>query len=231
MTQSHHGGPAMANDAQMPELDAAIERLKAATPKTAPWTVWDFSDRGEVPIDKEIAIILNAVVSGELTRADLCASGQQVRALALLEAARFIETMEQVDPPEPMTAEMLKAVAGAGLRNMAKRLAPLTPAQQPAVEPVPVAYQVRMSDGRWGTIFHHPDKPLGDHRPLYAYPPQPSASVAEAGYNDVIHALIKQHETVMRSKGRNPIDYTTKWSLAADAVAALQALKGDDANG
>ena len=63
------------------------------------------------------------------------------------------------------------------------------------------------------------------------YPPQPSASVAEAGYNDVIHALIKQHETVMRSKGRNPIDYTTKWSLAADAVAALQALKGDDANG
>ena len=59
----------MANDAQMPELDAAIERLKAATPKTAPWTVWDFSDRGEVPIDKEIAIILNAVVSGELTRA------------------------------------------------------------------------------------------------------------------------------------------------------------------
>lgn len=69
-------------------------------------------------------------------RADLCASGQQVRALALLEAARFIETMEQVDPPEPMTAEMLKAVAGAGLRDMAKRLAPLTPAPQPAGEAV-----------------------------------------------------------------------------------------------
>lgn len=45
---------------------------------------------------------------------------------------------------------------------------------------VPVAYQVRMSDGRWGTIFHHPDKPLGDHRPLYAHPPQPSETVAEA---------------------------------------------------
>ena len=44
---------------------------------------------------------------------------------------------------------------------------------------VPVAYQVRMSDGRWGTIFHHPDKPLGDHRPLYAHQPQPSVSVAE----------------------------------------------------
>ena len=45
---------------------------------------------------------------------------------------------------------------------------------------VPVAYQVRMSDGRWGTIFHHPDKPLGDHRPLYAHPPQPSKTVTEA---------------------------------------------------
>ena len=43
---------------------------------------------------------------------------------------------------------------------------------------VPVAYQVRMSDGRWGTIFHHPDKPLGDHRPLYAHPPQPTDTQA-----------------------------------------------------
>ena len=45
---------------------------------------------------------------------------------------------------------------------------------------VPVAYQVRMSDGRWGTIFHHPDKPLGDHRPLYAHPTQPSEAVVVA---------------------------------------------------
>ena len=43
---------------------------------------------------------------------------------------------------------------------------------------VPVAYQVHMSDGRWGTIFHHPDKPLGDHRPLYAHPPQPTDTQA-----------------------------------------------------
>ena len=43
---------------------------------------------------------------------------------------------------------------------------------------VPVAYQVLMSDGRWGTIFHHPDKPLGDHRPLYAHPPQPTDTQA-----------------------------------------------------
>lgn len=63
-------------------------------------------------------------------RADLCASGP-VRAQAFIESARFIEEMEQVDPPEPMTADMLKAVAGAGLREMAKRLAALTPAPQP----------------------------------------------------------------------------------------------------
>lgn len=44
-------------------------------------------------------------------------------------------------------------------------LAALTPASAE-----PVAYQVAMSDGRWGTIFHHPDKPLGDHRPLYSHP-------------------------------------------------------------
>ena len=48
---------------------------------------------------------------------------------------------------------------------------------------VPVAYQVRISDGRWGTIFHHPDKPLGEHRPLYAHPSQPSERVVEAGDN------------------------------------------------
>ena len=49
----------------------------------------------------------------------------EVRALAFIEAARFIEEMEQVDPPEPMSADMLKAVAGAGLREMAKRIAAL----------------------------------------------------------------------------------------------------------
>ena len=64
---------------------------------------------------------------------------------------------------------------------MRKQLTDETETQQPEQEAVPVAYQVRMSDGRWGTIFHHPDKPLGEHRPLYAHPPQPSEAVTEAG--------------------------------------------------
>lgn len=58
-----------------------------------------------------------------------------------------------------------------------KLLAALTPA---SADPVAVAYQVAMSDGRWGTIFHHPDKPLGDHRPLYAHPPSPMSVEAAA---------------------------------------------------
>lgn len=71
--------------------------------------------------------------TAELIAAALCASGP-VRAQAFIESARFIEEMEQVDSPEPMTADMLKAVAGAGLREMAKRLAALTPAPQPTNE-------------------------------------------------------------------------------------------------
>ena len=79
---------------------------------------------------------------------------------------------------------------------------------------VPVAYQVRMSDGRWGTIFHHPDKPLGDHRPLYAHPPQPSEAVAE----DVLDAANNY--------------LTDQYGLSAlghpvDRQRILRALKGD----
>ena len=81
-------------------------------------------------------------------------------------------------------------------------------------EPVPVAYQVRMSDGRWGTIFHHPDKPLGEHRPLYAHPPQPSASVADA---------LQLADDMFRDLG-----WHSKYEITS---AALRALKGDDANG
>ena len=82
---------------------------------------------------------------------------------------------------------------------------------------VPVAYQVRMSDGRWGTIFHHPDKPLGDHRPLYAHPPQPSKTVTEAAVRALTECICD-----MEAAGINS---------PASAHAALRVLKGDDANG
>ena len=64
---------------------------------------------------------------------------------------------------------------------------------------VPVAYQVRISDGRWGTIFHHPDKPLGDHRPLYAHPPQPSEAVVEA-LHDADQTLMLLGDTGWRKR-------------------------------
>ena len=112
----------MTNDEQMPELDAAIERLKAATPKTAPWTVWDFSDSGEVPIDKEIAIILNAVVSGELTRADLCASGKRVRAVLegavnWLDALLTLVQETSCDPDDPEAFDEVVMAAGMWLSS------------------------------------------------------------------------------------------------------------------
>ena len=75
----------------------------------------------------------------------------------------------------------------------------LTAEVLPTEETVPVAYQVRMSDGRWGTIFHHPDKPLSDHRPLYAHPPQPSETVMEA-LHDADQTLMLLGDTGWRKR-------------------------------
>lgn len=83
---------------------------------------------------------------------------------------------------------------------------------------VPVAYQVRMSDGRWGMIFHHPDKPLGEHRPLYAHPPQPSASVVEA-----LRELVAACEAY-------PVNIPRADAALDNAHAALRAPEGSDAN-
>lgn len=60
----------------------------------------------------------------------------------------------------------------------------------------PVAYQVAMSDGRWGTIFHHPDKPIGDHRPLYAHPPTPMTVEAAEKVVDALSGMIADAERV-----------------------------------
>ena len=79
---------------------------------------------------------------------------------------------------------------------------------------VPVAYQVRMSDGRWGTIFHHPDKPLGDHRPLYTHPPQPSEAVVVA-----LRELVTACEAY-------PVNIPRADAALDNAHAVLRALKG-----
>ena len=39
--------------------------------------------------------------------------------------------------------------------------------------------------------------------------------------NDLIQRLCKMHDNYCRSKGRNPLDYTTKWKQAADTIAAI----------
>lgn len=52
--------------------------------------------------------------------------------------------------------------------------------------------------------------------PLPDAPPR-EASVAEAAISD----LMRKHGTFMQSKGRNPGDYTSQFSLAADALRAL----------
>ncbi|MTH33029.1 hypothetical protein GL279_00255 [Paracoccus limosus] len=172
----------------------------------------------------------------EFVRADLCASGQ-VRALEHLQnvmghidtpiARRHLRIGD--DQPKWLTEarDYLAALRAPqpegqimdGWVDDKTFIEPLTPATPTAQEVVPTEDEL---DEAWKSGFN---AGFGEAR-LTAHPPQPSVSVSEAGYNDVIHALLKQHETEMRSKGRNPIDYTTKWSLAADAVAALRALKG-----
>ena len=81
---------------------------------------------------------------------------------------------------------------------------------------MPVAYQVRLSDGRWGTIFHHPDKPLGDHRPLYAYLPQLSELVVEA-----LRELVTACEAY-------PVNIARADAALDNAHAVLRALKGEE---
>lgn len=117
----------MTTDAQMPE------RIWASGNKNGSWN----------------DTCVDPAVETAFIRADLCAS-VQVRALAFIEAARFIEEMEQVEPPEPMSADMLKAVAGAGLREMAKRIAALAPASRPAGEAGQEGWRLRdWSDDSW----------------------------------------------------------------------------------
>ena len=185
----------MANDAEMPERIARIirENLSGVT-----------STDPDIRAAQEDDLMRTA----ELIAADLCASGQQVRALALLEAARFIETMEQVVPPEPMTAEMLKAVAGAGLRYMAKRLAPLTPAPQPEGMECPRCASV----GGFGCYE--------------CTPPQPSEMIAavERAFDEIRELNMSgRDENGHRWANSDLIDQTV-----TEGLVALRALKGSD---
>ena len=89
---------------------------------------------------------------------------------------------------------------------------------------VPVAYQVRMSDGRWGTIFHHPDKPLGDHRPLYAHPPQPSVSDAQSA-PDAVARLVEAARAALNYLENTEGEFGITLGSATGLRAALAAME------
>jgi hypothetical protein len=47
--------------------------------------------------------------------------------------------------------------------------------------------------------------------------------------DDLISRLLAKHESEMRAKGRNPLDYTSKWRLAANTLTDLAALSPEPA--
>lgn len=53
--------------------------------------------------------------------------------------------------------------------------------------------------------------------------PDPVANAGSCQTGDTIRQLLERHEAEMRAKGRNPLDYTSKWKQAADVVASLPA--------
>ena len=70
MTQSTHGRPGQ-TPIDTAELDSAIAAIRNATPQNDPWTAEDIwaGDYEPREVDRSIATILNAVVSGGLVRA------------------------------------------------------------------------------------------------------------------------------------------------------------------
>ena len=75
----------------------------------------------------------------------------------------------------------------------------------------PVAWQQRLSDGRWGTIFHGNDKPIGEARPLYDHPPmQPDVEL------DVL--VERLHKLARNMK----CDAQYEWDEDKDVLAAAR---------
>ncbi|WP_449043768.1 hypothetical protein [Paracoccus versutus] len=248
----------MPTEKQMPELDAAIERLKAATPQKAPWTLWDFSDRGEVPIDKDIATILNAVVSGKLTRADLCASGQQVR--ASIEIAR--SHLSDIVAARGMFGVRAEDDLEWAMKTAELALAALTPAQQPegqvraladgvALTPAPDAAQTeavpvawRIKDTEYATVEYTSLRDNAVRRaglagyevtPLYAHPTAPAPGIAEADIEIMARAMCESDmadfdapSSQHTANGQDPEDQREYWRDKARIALRALANGGSD---
>lgn len=200
------------------ELERAIAVIKDATPAMAPWTDEDFSDEGDQApsIDRHIATILNAVVSGELVRSDLCASGQ-VRALDVDDLAQIIRV---VDGNNTLGAgELAEAI----LEAMPAPRIVGTPAPSAATPTAQEAVAWRCKDYADGWILYGNKAQAELYQActgclmeaLYVHPPQLSETVAEA-------------VAALEALPRSTYDCGTQWVRLEDAIAALRALKGGE---
>lgn len=144
--------------------------------------------------------------------ADLCASGQQVRALDVDDLAQIIRVVDGNN------------TLGAG--ELAEAILEAMPAPQPsaatptAQEAVPVGWITQPYPGvKWSFSFHEP-KALPEGwiaRPLYTHPPQPSKAVS--------YALLQRAVDLIKG------DLTgSEWKRACNAFVkdALRALKGSE---
>ena len=163
------------------------------------------------------AMRLNAALPSD-PAADLCASGQQVR--AMIKAGRAMADAAEHG-----------VVASTLVVNWDNAEAALTPAPQPAQEAVPVAWRYRYVDPvsgkpiwRYSNNLWNGQRP-SESQPLYAHPPQPSEKVAEA-----LRGLMAAYKEIADSgdAGFWKAEETPEYQ---SAEAALRALKGGDANG
>lgn len=75
-----------------------------------------------------------------------------------------------------------------------------------------------------------------DAEPLSSSPvdaqisPDAGINTTAVSVKPLVDALLRQHEIFMRSKGRNPIDYTSKWRQAADTLASLPPTPTEEAS-
>ena len=160
------------------------------------------------------------------SRADLYASGQ-VRALV----ERILSTKSRVRGG--VSGQTIEAAKRSTFYEISEwdldellDLAALTPAPQPAGEAVPEAWQCKDFAEGWVTYSKQYESHVRKYheqtgciiRPLYAHPPQPSVSVAEAG----MAALKELANTQMN------ISLTDWQRISSTIAAALRALKGSD---
>ncbi|WP_028711040.1 hypothetical protein [Paracoccus pantotrophus] len=155
----------------------------------------------------------------EYLRADLCASGQQVRAMMDAAPKRIARIIRENLSGVTSTEADIRSAQEDDLMRTAELivadLCALTPAPQPAGGAVPTC--VACEDNP-----KHPNIPCAV---CGAHPPQPSETVAEA-----LSGLMEAYKEIADSgdAGFWKAEETPEYQAA---VAALRALKGGDANG